>query len=323
MQPRALRFQLDGRQVAPSARKANFMGPTTPKIWDSQNTPDRRRLVAAFARLYSTAKIIFALRVAAVFALASASSTVALMSPSARTLVGGGGGVFLLALSFVVGSVEKWYRTRAAATQEKFDTEIFQIPWNGMHVDRPSQYVISRAASRYKGNRDKDWYADTQNTNRPFDVLICQASNFGWGATMHLIWGWLLVLAIVAMAATVAAVGLMVDLSAKEVFVALVVPALAPFKEVGEQIRANFEATKTKESVERKVSEIWDRGMEGSRVPAETEIRAVQDKILLLRQSNPYVPDWLDSVLRERNEAAMRSSVADKVAQARRSGNCA
>lgn len=300
-----------------------MVGPTTPTIWESQNTSDRRRLVAAFARLYSTAKVVFALRVAAVFALAGASSVLALTSPGIRTAVGGGGGVFLLFLSFLVGGVERWYRTRAAATQEKFDTEVFQLPWNGIHVDRPSEYVISRAASRYEGVRDKDWYADTKGTDRPFDVLICQASNFGWGATMHLIWGWLLVGVIAAMAVLVAAVGVVVDLSAKEIFVALVVPALAPFKEVAEQIKANFEANKTKESVERKVNEMWARGMDGSHVPTEVEVRSVQDKILLLRQTNPYVPDWLDNVLRGRNEAAMRSSVADKVAQAERSGNSA
>ncbi|MGW4551476.1 S-4TM family putative pore-forming effector [Streptomyces violaceorubidus] len=284
--------------------------PTSPKIWEAQNTTDRRRMVSAFARLYTDAKVVFALRVVTVFVLAVASAVVALTQPGLRTLIGGGGGILLLVLSFVVGSVEKWYRTRASATQEKFDTEIFQLPWNGLHADRPPQHVISKAAARYKGSRDKDWYTDTGMTHRPFDVLICQGSSFGWGATMHLFWGWVLVGACV-----------LVDLSAGEIFVSLVIPSLAPFKEVGEQIRANFEAAKTKESVERKVNDMWARGMDGSHIITEEELRAVQDKILLLRQSNPYVPDWLDDALHEKNEAAMRSSVADKVAQAARHGH--
>lgn len=295
--------------------------PTKPKIWDAQNTTDRRRMVAAFARLYTNAKIVFALRIAAVFGLAIASSVVALTKPGLRTMIGGGGGVLLLILSFVIGSIEKWYRTRAAATQEKFDTDVFQLPWNSLHADHPPRHVISKAAARYKGTRDKDWYTDTGNTHRPFDVLISQASSFGWGATMHLLWAWMLVGAAALMAGAVFIVGRLVDLSPGDVFISLIIPSLAPFKEVGEQIKTNFEAAKTKETVERKVNDMWEKGMTGSPIPTEEELRSVQDKILLLRQSNPYIPDWLDNALHEKNEAAMRSSVADKVAQAQRQGH--
>ncbi|WP_281198641.1 S-4TM family putative pore-forming effector [Streptomyces phaeochromogenes] len=295
--------------------------PTTPRIWDSQNTTDRRRMVAAFARLYTDAKIVFTLRVAAVFMLAIASAVVALAKPGLRTMIGGGGGIFLLVLSFVIGSIEKWFRTRASATQEKFDTDVFQLPWNSLHSDHPPQHVISKAAARYKGTRDKDWYTDTGMTHRPFDVLTCQASSFGWGATMHLIWAWMLVGVAVAMAGIVAIVGCLVDLSGGDIFVSLIIPSLAPFKEVGEQIKANFEAARTKEAVERKVNDMWAKGMDGSHVTTDEELRSIQDKILLLRQSNPYVPDWLDDAFHEKNEAAMRSGVADKVAQAERHGH--
>ncbi|MER6316069.1 S-4TM family putative pore-forming effector [Streptomyces sp. NPDC001581] len=295
--------------------------PTAPTIWESQNTPDRRRLVAAFARLYSDAKIVFALRVAAVFALAIASAGVALAKPDLRTMIGGGGGVLLLILSFAIGSVEKWYRTRAAATQEKFDTEIFQLSWNSLHSDRPPQHVISKAAARYKGTRASDWYTNTELTHRPFDVLICQASSFGWGAAMHLIWGWMLVASAVAVCGAILITGRIANLSAGAIFVALVIPSLAPFKEIGEQIKANFEAAKTKETVERKLGDVWAKGLDRSHVITNEELRSIQDKILLLRQSNPYVPDWLDDAFHEKNEAAMRSSVADKVMQAERLGH--
>lgn len=295
--------------------------PTTPTIWDSQNTPDRRRLVAAFARLYTVAKSILAIRVAAVFGLAISSAGVALAKPDLRTLVGGGGGVLLLIISFAVGSVEKWYRMRAAATQEKFDTEVFQLPWNSLHADRPPQHVIAKAAGNYKGTRDSNWYADTGLTHRPFDVLICQASSFGWGATMHLIWGWILIASTMTIAGLIFTVGRTSGLTAGGIFVSLVIPSLAPFKEVGEQIKSNFEAAKTKENVERKIDDIWAKGMDGSHVATRDELRSIQDKILLLRQSNPYIPDWLDSAYHKKNEAAMKVSVADKVAQATRHGH--
>lgn len=294
---------------------------TTPRIFEAQNTPDRRRLVAAFARLYSDAKLVFALRVLAVFVLAVASATVSLAIPGLRTAVGGVGGVVLLLASFVVGSVENWLRMRAAAAQEKFDTELFQLPWNSLHVDRPPQYVITRAADRYKGSRDADWYSNTEGAHRPYDVLICQAANFGWGATTHRVWAWTLVVGILALAGVVWLTATIANLAPADTFVSLVVPSLAPAKEIGEQIKANFEAARTKESAEAKVNELWAKGMEGSNQPTEQDLRAIQDKVLLLRQNNPYVPDWLDHKLRDKNEAVMRSTAGDKVRQARRHGH--
>ncbi|UAL29531.1 hypothetical protein K8W59_17540 [Nocardioides rotundus] len=294
---------------------------TTPPIFESQNTADRRRLVRAFARLYSDAKLVFAGRVLVVFLLAVATVVVSLANPDLRTAVGGVGGVALLVASFVVGGVEKWLRMRAAATQEKFDTEIFGLPWSSMHADRPPQIVIARAAERYKGSRDANWYGDTRKAHRPYDVLICQSSNFGWGATMHRIWGWILVAGALLLAALIGVAALVANLSPGDTFVALVVPSLAPFKEIGEQVKANFEAARTKESVEAKVNELWSKGMDGSREPTEADLRAVQDKVLLLRQSNPYVPDWLDNALHRKNETVMRSTVEDKVTQAQRHGH--
>ena len=295
--------------------------PTVPPIYIAENTDDAQRMVAAQARIYSDAKILFAGRVVAVFVLATGSAVVAISFPSLRTLVGGGGGVLLLVASFVVGGVERWLRMRAAATQEQFDTQVFQLPWNGVHADRPPQNLISRAARRYKDGREKNWYDDTKGTHRPFDVLICQGSNLGWGASMHLIWAWILIGSAVLLVVLVAVVQIIIDLSGSDFVVSLVVPALAPLKEIGEQVKANFDAARSKESAERKVNELWTNGMNNGVIPSEGEVRAIQDKILLFRQSNPYVPDWLDSVFHAKNEAAMRATVADRVAQAQRHGH--
>lgn len=295
--------------------------PTMPCIYEAQNSSDARRLVAAQARLYSDAKVIFAVRVAVVIALATASAAVALVSPSLRTMIGGGGGVFVLVLSFVIGSVEKWVRMRAAATQELFDTRVFQLPWNSLHADRPPQHTVARAAQRYKGTRDKNWYSDTQGAHRPFDVLICQSTNFGWGARMHLLWAWTLVGITLGMVAVIAAGWRALNLSDTEGLLALVIPALGPLKEVGEQINANFDAARTKESAERKISEAWDKGLTGQHVSSTEDLRSIQDKILLVRQSNPYIPDWFDKAFHRSNEAAMHVTTADKIAQAARCGH--
>lgn len=277
--------------------------------------------MAAQARLYSDAKLIFASRVAAVFLLALMSAAVALMFPSLRIAVGAGGGVFVLVLSIVIGSVEKWVRMRAVATQEQFDTHVFQLPWNGLHVDRAPQHIVATAARRYRDSRDKDWYGDTKDTHRPFDVLICQSSNLGWGVRMHLLWAWVLIVAVVLLIVLIGLIWWVLRLSGAEGFAALVLPCLGPFKEMVEQIKANFESARAKESAERKLGELWDNGMKYGLIPNEQDLRSIQDKIVVFRQANPYIPDRFDRIFRRSNEDAMQATVADRVAQARHCGH--
>lgn len=293
-------------------------GPTQPPIFQAQNTVDARRLVAAQARMYSDAKLVFALRLIVVMMLAGASAVVALKFPSLRVAVGGGGGVALLLLSFVVGSVEKRLRTMAAATQEEFDTRILGLEWNGVHADRPPPARVAKAASRYDGERDANWYDDTKGTHRPYDVLICQSTNLGWGASMHRLWGWILSLAGAVLAVAAVGAGLAAGFGWADLLAAIVIPALAPAKELVEQVRANFDNAREKEATEIKLADLWTDGMCGTGSPSEAQLRAIQDKILHFRQTNAFVPDWLDSLFHGRNQAAMRASVDSRVQEARR-----
>lgn len=296
--------------------------PTTPAIFAAQNMQDARRRVAAQARLYSDAKRLWAVRVTVIFVLAVASGTAALAATdTTRLVIGVGGGVLLLVLSIVGVDLEKRKRYQAAAVQEEFDTNVFQLPWNDLDGPRPSPTVIAQAAARYNGGRDKDWYPDTQGTHRPFDVLICQTSNVGWGATTHRAWAWVLTSALATGAAVaVAAAAFLFDMDATEVFAGLVAPAVAPVKELVEQIKSHFETAKDKQDLEARISNAWAGGMAGN-VPTEELLRRLQDRIVAFRRRNHYVPDWLDSWLRAANEAAMSSTAADRVAEAARAGH--
>lgn len=296
--------------------------PTEPHIFAAQNTTDAQRKVAAQARLYSDAKDWLNTRLALIAALALVSAVSALLATNeARTVIGAGGGVLLLILSFVGANIEKRQRLLAVAVQEEFDTDVFRLPWNSIELNRPSPLVVAKAAARYKGGREKNWYGDTKGTHRPFDVLICQSSNLGWGASTHRAWAWILAgsLALLVGLATVTALTL--GLSRNDVLVALVLPSLALLKEIVEQIRANFETAKAKEATEAKISAAWAEGLSGKQIPSEETLRSIQNKILSFRQQNPYVPDWFDKKLHAKNESAMQATVADRVAEAARCGH--
>ncbi|MCK5927965.1 MAG: hypothetical protein KAG80_07200 [Nocardioides sp.] len=295
--------------------------PTSPYIYDAQNLPENRRLVAAFARMYTDAKILFAVRIFGVAALAVGLVVAGVLAPQARSIVSGLGSVVLLVASIVVTNVEKTHRTRAAATQEEFDTRVFRLTWNAIHVDRPSASHIQHAAARYEGTRDTNWYDPTSGTHRPFDVLICQAANFGWGTTMHRRWGWTLSAIAIVLLGVLASIASLVGTSYAEGLLVVVGPFVTVFKELIEQIKANFEASAAKEKGERQLADLWSKGMSGSHIPTELELRSLQDKILALRQSNPYVPDWFDERFRKQSEAAMRASTDDRVREAIAAGH--
>jgi len=294
---------------------------TTPSIFEAQNTRHARRHVAAQARTYSDAKIVFSTRVIVVFVLAFAGAVPAVALPSARSLIGGAGGALLLLLSFAVGSLEKTWRCRTASIQEQFDTDVFQIRWNRHQADRPNPHDVNRAADRYKGTRDQNWYDPTEGTHRPYDVLICQSSNLGWGASMHFIWAWILIGVLGALVLAVILAEVILKLPPSDFLLALVVPFIAPAKEIIEPSKANFETARAKESAERKVNDLWNQGMSGGDAPTDQDLRDIQDKILQFRQSNPYIPDWLDRVFHDKNEAAMRSSFESRVEEALRRGH--
>lgn len=297
------------------------IGATHPRIFQAQNTPDARRLVAAQARIYSDTKIFAGVRLAVVIGLSITAGVVAVCFPGLRTVVGVGGGIALLAVSFVTSSVEKRLRMMAAAVQEEFDTRVFRLDWNAVLVDRPSAARVAKAAYRYHGHRDANWYDDTEGTHRPYDVLICQATNLGWGASMHRLWAWILSALGLLVAGAVVAGALIAGLGWNSLLTAVVVPALSPIKETVEQIRANFDNALSKESAERKIAELWAAGMSGTATPSDVQLRSLQDKILQFRQTNAFVPDWLDAVFHRRNEAAMRISVQSRVEEARRNGH--
>ncbi|GAB2635304.1 S-4TM family putative pore-forming effector [Prescottella soli] len=85
-------------------------------------------------------------------------------------------------------------------------------------------------------------------------------------------------------------------------------------------IRGNLDSADTKTKAESKVYSLWERGLRPGHQISENDCRAVQDQILTIRQTNAYVPDWLDSCRRDRNETLMQESAAHLIEQAVRHG---
>lgn len=293
---------------------------TDPPISVAQNEPEASTLLAAQARLYSDAKRDAALRVVGMAVLGLALSVLSMLQ-SGRTAVGTIGGVLLLLANAALMYRERRCTATALSVQETFDCSVFQLPWNDLSVRRrPSGQEIARAAERYEGDRIHNWYPDTGSAQRPFDIVICQQSNVGWGAPVHRAWAWTLVGLSMAWAIFIAAFWTAIGLSALRGMDALVLPFLPLVWEAFEVSRSSFESARDKEEVQTKMLSDWASGLDGSVPLTEARCRGYQDEIAAVRRRNARVPDWFDHRLRHRNERAMRTTAVQMLAEAHRFG---
>src|SRR5699024_807617 len=157
-------------------------------------------------------------------------------------------------------------------------------------------------ADRYRGNRTKDWYPDTGTVARPLDVLICQRSNLGWGASIHRVYANLLIGRLTVFILLGAAIALIGNLTTAEALTTLVVPLLGPVRELLAMIRNNCDSSNTKARVELKIHELWKHALRDNQKITIADCSTVQEKILNIRPVNAHVLVWLDNLRRARNE---------------------
>lgn len=284
----------------------------------AQNKPDMLRLLLAQRRLYSDAKAMQNTRLAIVFAGAAAGSTIALLATTAIAVVSLLVGVGLILYSAFGVAREKTKAKQAATVQELFDCEVFHLDWNDVCAPRPTPQVVATAVTRSSGDivKLRDWYPDTASVPRPFDVLICQRSNVGWGASMHALWAAVLTAATVVLAALIILFYVWRGLP----FITLV-PLLAPLGEAINQIRAHRESSTSKQSLEDTIMALWRRALADPQDVGEPHLRRVQDLILGLRQTNANVPDWFHNRRRPANEASMQDAADALVREVQDRGN--
>jgi hypothetical protein len=110
------------------------------------------------------------------------------------------------------------------------------------------------------------------------------------------------------------------NLPAADAFLAVIAPLIAPARELVEMIRANIDSAQSKATTEGKILAYWRRGLKDPTTVSEQDCRSIQDRMLNIRQTNANIPDWLNSVSRNKRQAAMGVSVAHMIEEARDHG---
>lgn len=295
---------------------------TTPSIYEAQQEARRVDLLKAQSVSYTLAKRVVAKRVAVLGCVAIAASVTATWvdDPDRALAVS----VIGLAASFVallVTTVVGARHTRiAVAAKEQFDTEVYQLPWN-MHAvpTKVTPHEVALLASRYRGTQfNRPWYPDTGTAQRPLDILICQQSNLGWGATTHRRYAWVLAVALFIATGLPTALYVRGDLSGTTYAQTFVLPWAALVYQGFSEAIAHSLSSREKAEALTACSSMWQRGLEGGLTVREC--RQLQDRIVSINSRNALVPDWFDKRFRGQNEAAMQRGAASLVAEARSAG---
>lgn len=286
---------------------------TNPRIFDAQQSPNNVQLLEAQSYAYSQAKKARNARFALLLIVAAATTAVSVFAASTESaktavsvvgmMVGFGADIF--SRHRVAGRV-----ALAVSIQEKFDTDVFQIPWNG-HLTRvrPTHAQVAELAAKYTGDRfTEPWYPDTGTVHRPLDILLCQQSNLAWGGPTHRRWAWTLVSATTAVAA-IPVVLWVTDVLTGSAFLRLALLPWAPLLLWAvTEILDHIATAREKADAHQGVLAQWHAGLAGS--VDDSECRSIQNEIAHSRLRNAVTPDWFDIRNRARNEKTMKDAAA-------------
>ena len=290
------------------------------RIFDTQNSAACIKLLGAQRRLYSDAKNVYNLRVTLVFTSSILSVLAASAFPGARLHIGAASTFLGFGVSLLGSAREKRKVREASSAQELFDVSVFGLSWNDVLAERPSGSVVNEAALRYTKDDLRDWYTDTGSVSRPLAVLICQRSNLGWSISAHRAWAATIAGFMLTLICCTTALSLLLNASLAGAIVGFYLPLLPSVRESVEIWRANMDSLQTKQKAEGKAVAMWRRAIEEGEMPSESDLRQLQDCILISRQSNAPIPDWFYEKRKKRSQKTMELSVEDFVKEVTEAG---
>ena len=89
------------------------------------------------------------------------------------------------------------------------------------------------------------------------------------------------------------------------------IPSLSAYLQGFEVTKSHFQIASEKEQFEKKISEIWEVGIENPAHISPEQCRTIQDSIFISRKNGPLVPDWWYNLLRNKYQIDMVSVVQE------------
>lgn len=213
----------------------------------------------------------------------------------------------------------------AALAQEAFDTWLFHLPWSTTIAERPlPDEELRRRARRstLAGNRMTTWYPDVAGIAREYGVLICQRENLTWDWRLRRRYANALTAAIAGWLVTGVSIGIVIDLSTRDLVVRWFVPSMSALLFAAQQARGNREIASERERLAEQVRAEFETADSSPPTPEQRQglrdtSRAIQDGIYRTRKRTERVPRPIYEHFRDLDEDDMRETASDAIARLR------
>jgi len=221
--------------------------------------------------------------------------------------------------SFVVLAVWSQRETTAAAlAQESFDTWLYGLPWTSASRDRPlAEEELRRRARRSSLPEERlaTWYPDVSGIASPYQALACQRENLSWDWRLRRRYATALAVAIAAWIALGVLIGLVGDLSVRDLVIRWFVPSSSLLLLAAQQVRGHREIATEKEQLATEVRAELDAAdnmplSDDEEARLWQRCRLIQDGLLGARKRGERVPRWLFERYRDDDELDMRETAA-------------
>ena len=209
----------------------------------------------------------------------------------------------------------------AASIQEKFDTNIFDIPenelLNSVFIDHD---IVRKYSKKDKLNANKisrvtNWYStriDCLQTN--IAILFCQRMNICYDQNIKKKYNKLLISLSVLTFITLLIISLTNDFSLKKFIIEVILPSIPilnfTYKEINQNIESVDNLQKLREIIENKLS-----SLSRNDVIESEELRNIQDRIFNNRILSPLIPDFIYKILWTELEDEMNYSVENRIVE--------
>jgi hypothetical protein len=109
-------------------------------------------------------------------------SLVASIKPSLTPWVAIAGFAWLAIAELGLSRYSQRWTNKATLLQERFDRDLFGLPWHNSVGEKPTDGEVARLAAEYSRDRSvkENWYVDVTGLARPYAILVCQRENLVW-----------------------------------------------------------------------------------------------------------------------------------------------
>jgi SMODS-associating 4TM effector domain len=204
-------------------------------------------------------------------------------------------------------------RRHGAAAQERFDTDVFGLPWSTSVVGpQPAPEDLRDWGRKHTEDGLRDWYADARPAQHPTDVLLCQRSVITWARQDHTTYAHLLRWAVGIGVGLTLLLGVALDLSLGEYLLRLGIPALPAALDVLDIAKGNAKVAEVKARLENEADALLSGAQATARAPSVAECRELQNGIYATRLL-PGVPNWMYKLTRTQRQGNMEQTVRSQV----------